>query len=80
MGNNERANLGLLGDLGEQQRAIAQAQAQGPLELARLLAQIQASQPYNLFTGETQIGSGTSTSKERPSGLQSAIGIASLFA
>jgi hypothetical protein len=79
MGNNERANLGLLGNLGEQQRAIAQARAQGPLELARLLAQIQASQPYNLFTGQTQVGSGRTTERGSSISVDDVLGVASLF-
>lgn len=66
---DQRANVGLLSDMGERERGIANEQAQAPLELAQLIAALNSSQPYDLFRGQT--ASGTSTGTETKTGTSS---------
>lgn len=61
-GQDVRANIGLLGDLGGQQQEIDQATAQAPLTLQQILGGLYGNVPYGLFNGSTvnQTGSGSS--------------------
>jgi hypothetical protein len=71
-GANDRADLGLLSDLGGQQRQIAMDQAAAPASLLSIIAGLNAEQPYNLFHGgiskdnstATTNGSSTSSSSD----------------
>lgn len=64
---NQRADLGLLADLGGAQREIDRQQLGADVEMTRLIAALNASQPYELFRGQTQSGTenktGTSTTR-----------------
>ena len=65
-GANDRANIGLQADLGQQQREIAASQT----EAARMaqLAQLLGFVPNDLFVGQTQNRTGTSTGTGTSSG------------
>lgn len=63
-----RADLGLLSDLGGQEREIDRQIRGSDVEMTRLIAALNASQPYELFRGQTATGTenktGTSTTRE----------------
>lgn len=65
-----RADLGLLTDMGGQEREIERQVRGSDVELTKLIAALNASQPYELFRGQTatgtenRTGSGTSTTTE----------------
>ena len=80
MGDEERANAGLVADLGNVQRGIAQERASAPLTLADALTSIQARQPYGMFVGQTETGSSTTNQTSNPGLLGALTGAASLFA
>lgn len=69
-GASTRADLGLLSDLGGQEREIDRQILGSDVEMTRLIAALNASQPYELFRGQTASGtenrtaSGTSTTTE----------------
>ena len=63
LGSSERADLGLLSDLGGQQREIEREELGADTELLKLIAALNSSQPYGLFQGNTQTGSGTNITK-----------------
>lgn len=69
-GASTRADLGLLSDLGGQEREIDRQILGADVEMTRLIAALNASQPYELFRGQTASGtenrtaSGTSTTTE----------------
>lgn len=67
---NQRADLSLTADLGNQQWQLEQLRQQSPLEYMRLMAGLQGSIPYGLFTGQNISGttnsSGTSVQKTNP--------------
>jgi hypothetical protein len=56
-----RADLGMLSDLGGQQRQIQSQQAGAPLSLAAVIAGLNAQQPYSLFHGQVGNDVGTSS-------------------
>lgn len=58
----ELASIGMLGDMGNQQWQIEQAQAQAPLQQMQALAGMHAANPYALFSGRDITGSSTGTS------------------
>lgn len=68
---NQRADLGLLADLGGAQREIDRQVSNADVDLTRLIAALNASQPYDLFRGQTATGteSRTGTSKTKSSGV-----------
>ena len=64
-GADTRANVALQGQMGAEQRAIAQALAGAPISVLQALAGTYSGLPLNLLSGETMTGSqtGSSTSK-----------------
>lgn len=70
---NERADLGLLTEMGGEQREIEREKLGANTDLLQLISQLNGNQPYGLFRGETSTGSGTSTTKDSGS-LMSGIG------
>ena len=66
---NQRADLGLLADLGGAQREIDRQQLGADVEMTKLITALNASQPYDLFRGQTASGneSRTATSTTRTS-------------
>ncbi|MEW5685668.1 MAG: tail fiber domain-containing protein [Pseudomonadota bacterium] len=70
---NERADLGLLSDLGGQQREVERQQLGAEANLLSLIAALNGSQPYGLFRGQTTQADGTTTSKGKESGLGTAM-------
>jgi hypothetical protein len=68
-GDNERADLQMLSQLGNDERAINQAGATADLSLMQMMANLYGTMPYNLFTGQNT--SGTSTVKDTPSTMSS---------
>lgn len=78
VGSEDRANIGLLADLGNQQREIDRAYRNAEPTMAELLGQLQAMQQFGLFQGQNS--QGTSTTTERGSTLDQigqVVGIAS---
>ena len=69
---NQRANIGLQGDMGEMLRQIEQQRRMAPISQVATTTGLLGSLPYGLFRGETQDGTSTSTSST--SGLGSALG------
>ena len=61
-GADNRANVGLLGDLGATQRGITQDQIAAPTELLKLISALNSGQNYGLFSGQTSTGTNTGTS------------------
>lgn len=61
MGAEERANLGVLSGLGEQQRGVDQDQRNAIPTWLQLISQLNAGQNYPLFTGQTSNAQGTTT-------------------
>lgn len=59
---NNRADLGLLGDMGDEQRDIEREKLGANTELLKLVSALNASQPYGLFRGETRTGTENSNS------------------
>jgi hypothetical protein len=68
-GNNERADLAMLSQLGNDERAINQAGATADLSLMQMMANLYGTMPYNLFTGQNTTG--TSTVRDTPSTMSS---------
>ena len=68
-GNNERADLAMLSQLGNDERAINQQGATADLQLMNMMAQLYGTMPYNLFTGQNT--SGTQTVRNTPSAFDS---------
>jgi len=64
IGAEDRANIGLLAGLGNDQREIDRAFRNAEPTMLQLLAALQAQQPYGLFRGENSSGSSTSTTKD----------------
>ena len=60
MGADERANIALTSSLGQDQRAIEQAQAAAPLTVLQQLASTYGGLPLNLLSGQTITSNGTS--------------------
>ena len=63
MSADQRANIALTGSLGQDQRAIEQAQAAAPLSVLQQIAATYGGMPLNLLSGQTTTGNSTSTSK-----------------
>ena len=61
MGNNERADLAMLAQLGTDERNINQQGATADLNLMQLMAQLYGQTPYNLFNGQNSNQTQTST-------------------
>jgi hypothetical protein len=61
-GADNRANVGLLGDMGATQRGITQDQIAAPTELLKLVSALNSGQNYGLFSGQTSTGNNTGTS------------------
>lgn len=70
---NSRADLGLLSDMGAQEREIERLQLGAEPALLSLIAALNGSQPYDLFRGQTSNQTGTSTTKGKESGLGTAM-------
>ncbi|MED5549877.1 MAG: tail fiber domain-containing protein [Pseudomonadota bacterium] len=70
VGSEDRANIGLLAQLGEQQRDIEQDARNAAPTLAQLIAMLQGSQPFGAMAGQHSTGTGTSTTTNSPSALQ----------
>jgi len=68
-GNNERADLAMLSQLGNDERAINQQGATADLQLMNMMAQLYGTMPYNLFTGQNTTG--TQTVRNTPSAFES---------
>jgi hypothetical protein len=68
-GTNERADLAMLSQLGNDERAINQAGATADLSLMQMMANLYGTMPYNLFTGQNTTG--TNTVKDTPSTMSS---------
>lgn len=71
VGNEDRANIGLLAGLGDQQRGIDQDERNALPTLVQLIAQLQGSQPFGAMTGQTSNSRGTSTTTSSPSLMDS---------
>lgn len=67
LGSSERADLGLLAGLGDEQRDIEREKLGANAELLKLVAALQSSQPYSMFQGQTRTGQETSTSTSKTS-------------
>lgn len=76
VGSEDRANLGLLSGLGEQQRGVDQDMRNAEPLLAQLIASLNAQQGYGNFIGQTSQGesSGTSTSSQNALGMMAGLG------
>jgi hypothetical protein len=84
---NVRADLGLIGQLGDQQRAIEAQYAMAPLAQLQSLGELYGTTPNNLFSGQNVSGnstmSGTNVTKSSPSlfnQMLAAASVASKFA
>lgn len=64
---NDRADLGLLSDLGVQQRGIDRDQRGAEANLLTLISALNGQQPYDLFRGQTTNATGSSTTKTKES-------------
>lgn len=75
------ANTAELANLGAAQQATAQAQAQAPIGMADIIANLLGSNAYGLQTGQQAVGNLSSTTNQTstPSLLSSLEGIAGLF-
>lgn len=71
---NDRADLGLLTDMGGQQRQIERERLGADANLLTLISQLQGNQPYDLFRGQTTVGNANSTSKTKESDPMGAVG------
>ena len=60
-GADERANIGLQGDLGEQQREIERQKLAAPMDMMQLQLALQGQIPWNLMTGSSSTGTGSTT-------------------
>ena len=80
MGAEERANLGLLSGLGEQQRGVEQDQRNAIPTWLQLISQLNAGQNYPLFTGQTSnmrgtsSGTNTTTQSQSPFSMMAGLG------
>lgn len=72
-GANDRADLGLLADLGGQEREIDRQNKGAEANLLALISALNSSQPYGLFRGQTSNQVGTTTTKGKESGLGTAL-------
>jgi hypothetical protein len=61
-GSSQRADIGLLGDLGGQQQAITQSQLNATPTFLQLLGALNGQIPIGAFTSQTNQGTGTSNS------------------
>lgn len=61
VGSEDRANIGLLSDLGNDQREIDSAYRNADPTMMQLIAQLQGQQNYGLFRGQNSRESGTSS-------------------
>lgn len=66
---NERADLGLLSELGAQERTIDREERTAPIQLLELISALNSGQPYELFRGQTSTGNATSTTTGKQYGL-----------
>lgn len=71
---NERADLGLLTEMGGVEREIEREELGADVNMLRLISALNAGQPYDLFRGQTSTGNATSTSTTSQSGLGNALG------
>ena len=62
IGAEDRANIGLLAALGDQQRGIDSAFRGSEATLAQIIAALQSAQPLGTLTGQYSTGTGTSNS------------------
>jgi hypothetical protein len=70
-GADNRANIGLLGEAGAQQRGITQDQLSAPTDLLKLVSALNSGQNYGLFSGQTSTGSSMGAQSGTQSGSQS---------
>lgn len=70
---NDRADLGLLADLGGQEREIDRQNKGAEANLLALISALNSSQPYGLFRGQTSNQQGTTTTKGKEYGLGTAM-------
>lgn len=59
---SNRANIGLLADLGGDQRAISQSEATAPISLLQVQQALLSGLPLSMFTGQTTSGTSAGTS------------------
>lgn len=83
---SNRANIGLLSDLGGTQRDIAQSQATAPISLLQVQQALLSGLPLSQFMGSTTTGQSSGTQTSNPSllqgigqGAQTAASLAALF-
>lgn len=76
---NSRADLGLLADLGGQEREIERLRLGAEPALLSLISSLQGQQPYDLFRGQTTNQTGTSTTRGKEYGLGNTIDVAGRF-
>lgn len=80
---NQRADLGLMSDMGEDQRGIEQARRTAELSQLQAMGELYGGVPFDLFNGQTATGTmsgtGTTTQKSSPSLFSQALSLASLF-
>lgn len=71
---NERADLGLLTEMGGVEREIEREELGADVNMLRLISALNSGQPYSLFHGETRTGNATSETKGKEYGLGNALG------
>lgn len=74
VGAEDRANIGLLSDLGNQQREIDRAFRNADPTMVQLLGQLQAMQDLGLLQGQTSSGTSTTTESQNAAALGAALG------
>jgi hypothetical protein len=81
---NARADIGMMGDMGAQQRLIEQQYALAPLAQLQSMGELYGATPFDLFRGSntsgTTTGSGTSVTKSTPSLFNQALAAAQVAA
>lgn len=71
---SDRADLGLLSDLGGQERQIERENVGAEANLLALISALNAQQPYDLYRGQNTNASGTSTTKAKESDPMGSLG------
>lgn len=80
---NDRSDIALLSQLGDQQRDVEAAYRTAPLSQLQAIGQLSGMTPYDILVGRqnsgTMTGTGTQTTRSSPSMFNQAIGLGSLF-
>ena len=74
VGAEDRANIGLLADLGNQQREIDRAYRNADPTMAQLLGDLNAMQQFGLFQGQNSQGSSTTTNSQNAASMLAGLG------